>query len=192
MQNIIKDNFASMKSVLDEFSTGDNFEKISRAGELMAKSIAGGGQVIACGNGGSLSDSMHFAEELTGRFRKNRRPLPAVAITDPAYITCVANDFGYSQIFSRYVEAYGKEGDTLLAITTSGSSENVVEAARMAESKGMNVVSLTGKGGGVIGEHSDVEIRVPRTEFSDRAQEIHIKVIHTLCQLIERHLGVDE
>lgn len=135
---------------------------------------------------------MHFAEELTGRFRKNRRALPATAISDPAFITCVANDFGYDQIHSRWVEAYGKAGDVLLAISTSGKSENVIKGAMAAKEKGMKVVALTGKSGGPLSDYCDVEIRAPYSEYSDRVQEIHIKVIHTLCQLVEIFLNLTD
>ncbi len=143
-----------------------NIEKIKQAGDLMSEAINTGKTIFSCGNGGSLCDAMHFAEELTGRFRNNRRPLPAVAISDPSHITCVGNDFGFDYIFSKYVEANGVGGDVLLVISTSGNSVNIVEAVRAARQKGMKVVALTGKKGGIVGPLSDVEIRVPWERYS--------------------------
>ena len=159
-------------------------------GETSARQLRGGGKIITCGNGGSMCDAMHFAEELTGRFRGNRRALAAVALCDPTHITCVANDYGYDYIFSKGVEAVGRPGDLLLGITTSGNSRNVLEAVASARSIGMKVVALTGKGGGQIASECDVEIRAPKSEFSDRAQEIHEKVIHSLVHYIELELGL--
>ena len=144
--------------------------------------------MISCGNGGSMSDAMHFAEELTGRFRGDRPALPAMAISDPTHLTCVANDFGFEYVFSRYVEAHGKAGDVLLAISTSGNSENIVNAVEAAHRKGMLVIGLTGKDGGKMKNRCDVNICVPWNGYSDRIQEIHIKVIHILIEQIELHL----
>ena len=129
---------------------------------------------------------MHFAEELTGRYREDRRALPAIAISDPSHITCVSNDFGYESIFSRYIEGLGREGDALLAISTSGNSKNILKAATMAKQRKMKVIALTGKNGGELAELADVEIRVTHMGYADRIQEIHIKVIHILIQLIEK------
>ena len=191
MNKIVAENFSSMKSLLEEFSNETNFRKISAVGKLMAESLENGGRIISCGNGGSLSDAAHFAEELTGRFRKSRKPLSAVAITDPAYITCVANDFGYTEIFARYILANGRQGDVLLAISTSGNSENIIEAAKTAKKKKMRVVALTGREGGNILEYCDEAIIVPYDGYSDRIQEIHIKIIHTLVQLIENNMKLE-
>jgi len=159
---------------------------VEQAGELMASSIKAGNKIMSCGNGGSMCDAMHFAEELTGRYRDNRMPIAAISISDPSHMSCVGNDYGYQYIFSRYVEGLGKKGDVLLAISTSGNSANVVEAARMAQSKGIYVVALTGKDGGMLAACCDVEVRVPWMEYADRVQEIHIKVIHALIDHIER------
>lgn len=184
--NEIKKDLNEAQTVLQEFiGNTKNLESIEKAGALMVRSLQAGNKIISCGNGGSLCDAMHFAEELTGRFRENRAALPAVAISDPAYITCTANDFGFSYVFSRYVEAWGEPGDVLLAITTSGNSDNVLNAVFAAKEKKMIVVALTGKTGGKISSLCDVEIRAPYTEYSDRAQEIHTKVIHTLVHSIE-------
>jgi D-sedoheptulose 7-phosphate isomerase len=182
----IKNNFSESEKLLSSFiSDASNWEKIETAGNLMVSSINSGGKIISCGNGGSLCDAMHFTEELTGRFQKDRRPLPAMAISDPAYITCVANDFGFDYIFSRTIEALGRKEDILLAISTSGDSQNIINAIEAAREKGMKIVGLTGNSGGWMASLCDVEIRVPHTGFSDRIQEIHIKVIHSLVNFIE-------
>ena len=154
----------------------------------MTESIKNGGKIISCGNGGSMCDAMHFAEELTGKFREERSPIPAVSISDPSHITCVGNDYGFDAIFSRYVESVGNTGDVLLAISTSGKSTNVIRAAEEANRKGIKVVALTGKDGGELSDLCDIEIRVPHFGYSDRIQEIHIKVIHILILLIEKNL----
>jgi len=179
-------SFEEAQDVLARFmNDASNWDAIQKAGNVMAEAISNGGKVISCGNGGSMSDAMHFAEELTGRFRDNRAGLAAIAISDPTHITCVGNDYGFDYIFSRYVEAVGKAGDVLLAISTSGNSPNVLNAAKEARQKGMKVVAMTGKTGGEIKDHCDVEIRVPHIGYSDRIQEIHIKAIHVLIQYIE-------
>ncbi len=182
----IKANFTEAENILEEFIGNEkNFESILAAADLIAGSIKSGGKIISCGNGGSMCDAMHFAEELSGRFRENRKALPALSISDPSHLSCVANDYGYDFVFSRYVEALGKKSDVLLAISTSGNSKNVLEAIRAAKECGMKVVGLTGKGGGKMAELCDVEIRAPHSEYADRAQEIHIKVIHSLIHCIE-------
>ncbi|AVF37307.1 phosphoheptose isomerase [Rahnella sikkimica] len=155
----------------------------------LCRSFKAGGKVISCGNGGSHCDAMHFAEELTGRYRENRPGYPAIAISDVSHISCVGNDFGYEYIFSRYLEAVGQKGDVLLGISTS-AIRNVIKAIEAARAKGMKVITLTGKDGGqkwtVL---ADVEIRVPHFGFADRVQEIHIKVIHILILLIEKEMA---
>lgn len=184
--NLISAQFEEAKSVLENFiSNPENFKNIEVAAQLMIASIQNGGKVISCGNGGSMSDAMHFAEELTGRYRDNRKSLPAIAISDPGFITCSGNDFGYDFIFSRFVEGMGNNGDVLLGISTSGNSKNVINAAKTAHEKGMKVVALTGKNGGELANHCDVEIRVNHHGYADRIQEIHIKVIHCFIGLIE-------
>lgn len=182
----ISDDFYSASEVLREFSgQTKNLETIAIVGDLMSEAIRNGKKIIACGNGGSMSDAMHFAEELTGRFRKHRPSLPAIAISDPAYITCVANDYGFDFIFSRFVEGMGTEGDILLVISTSGNSVNIINATEAAIAKGLFVVALTGKDGGKLAQLAHHEIRVPHQGFSDRIQEVHIKIIHSLIRYIE-------
>jgi len=161
---------------------------IDAAGAALASVLEKGGRVISCGNGGSMSDAMHFAEELSGKYRRERRPLPAAAISDPGHLTCVANDYGFDKVFSRYVEAHGRKGDALLAVSTSGKSPNVVEAARQARATGMTVIALTGRAGSPLAGAADIEICTPAGEWSDRIQELHIKVLHILVELVERRL----
>lgn len=187
MKNIKKD-FLEAQNILNDFISNEkNFNNIKSAGEIIVKSVKSGKKVISCGNGGSMSDAMHFAEELTGRFRDNRQAIAAISISDPTHISCTANDFGYDYIFSRYLEAIGKEGDTLLAISTSGNSKNILEACKVAHEKGMKIIGLTGKDGGKLAKICDIEIRAPKSEYADRAQEIHIKIIHSLIHYIEEN-----
>jgi D-sedoheptulose 7-phosphate isomerase len=190
IKKLIQHNFTEAQNVLSQFSTPENFEKIAQAAQLMVNSIKNNGKIISCGNGGSMCDAMHFAEEITGRFRLNRKALPAVAISDPAHITCVANDYGYEYIFQKFVEGVGLPQDVLLAISTSGNSQNVLLAAQTALEKGMKVVALTGKGGGKLADLATIEIRAPHSDFADRPQEIHIKIIHSLIHSIEQIMGV--
>ena len=157
---------------------------------MMAGAIRNGHKIISCGNGGSMCDAMHFAEELSGLFREERRALPAIAISDPSHLTCAGNDYGFEAIFSRFIEAIGQPEDILLVISTSGNSDNVVNAAREAKNKGMKVVGLTGKTGGKLAGLCDLEIRAPHSEYSDRIQEIHIKIIHSIIVMVEYELGI--
>ena len=185
---LLKNNFDTAAKVLAEFSADANFKKIQTAASWMIESVRKNKKIISCGNGGSMSDAMHFAEEMTGRFQKNRPALPAIAISDPAHITCISNDYGYEFIFSRFVDSLGQEGDVLLAISTSGNSQNVINAIESAKKKGMKVVALTGKDGGKIAGIANLEIRVAYMGFADRIQEVHIKIIHSLIQLIEQEI----
>ena len=185
MKEIIRNELKEAQTVLSDFLTDENIEKIESAAMEFKSTISKGNKILSCGNGGSMCDSMHFAEELTGKFRDERNPLPAIAISDPSHITCVGNDYGFEYIFSRYIEGVGNRGDALLAISTSGNSENILNAASKAREKGITVISLTGKDGGKLSEISDIEIRVPHNGYSDRIQEIHIKIIHIIILLIE-------
>jgi D-sedoheptulose 7-phosphate isomerase len=189
LELIEKNFYEAQKSIADFISDKSNFVAIENAALKMFEALESGNKIISCGNGGSMSDAMHFAEELSGFFRKKRKSFAAISISDPSYISCVANDLGYDYIFSRFVEGHGKTGDVLLAISTSGNSENVVLAAKEAKTKNMIVVALTGKNGGKLAEICDIEIRAPFSEFSDRVQEIHIKIIHTLINCIEEQLN---
>lgn len=185
----VKQHFLGAQSVLSTFINDEsNFQKIEAAGRLLSEAFASGNKVLSCGNGGSMCDAMHFAEELSGRYRDDRKALAALSISDPSHISCVANDYGYAHVFSRMVEAIGNRGDVLLAISTSGNSENVLKAIAAAKDRGMKVIGLTGKDGGQMADLCDVEIRAPRSEYADHAQEIHIKVIHSLIDFVERTL----
>ncbi|MDA3910337.1 MAG: D-sedoheptulose 7-phosphate isomerase [Bacteroidales bacterium] len=187
----IRENFVEAQKVLDEFTASEsNFEKIHAAAEVMVSALQKENKILSCGNGGSMSDAMHFAEELTGRYRDDRKALAAIAISDPGHISCVSNDFGYEFIFSRYLEAHGKPGDVLLAISTSGNSQNIINAIYTAKKRGVFVVGLTGKDGGKMADLCDIEIRAPKSQYADRVQEIHIKVIHTIIGLLEKMLEV--
>lgn len=184
----IAESLADAQKVLNSFiSQSSNIEKIDSAVKLMVESYRNNGRIFSCGNGGSMCDAMHFAEELTGRFRKERAPLPAMAINDASHLTCVSNDYGYDFVFSRYVEAWGNKGDVLLAISTSGNSPNVLLAVEAAKKKGMKVVGLLGKGGGKLKDMVDVSLVVD-SNISDRIQEVHIKCIHIFIEGIERSL----
>ncbi|HGM9841634.1 TPA: D-sedoheptulose 7-phosphate isomerase [Proteus mirabilis] len=188
-QDLIRGELTEAADTLSRFLQDDaNIEAIQKAAVLLADSFKAGGKVLSCGNGGSHCDAMHFAEELTGRYRENRPGYPAIAISDVSHISCVSNDFGYEYVFSRYVEAVGKEGDVLLGISTSGNSGNIIKAISAAREKGMKVITLTGKNGGKMAGSADIEIRVPHFGYADRIQEIHIKVIHILIQLIEKEM----
>ncbi len=176
--------------VLEKFMSDEkNLSLIESASQVIVESIQQGGKVISCGNGGSHCDAMHFAEELTGKYRENRKAIPAICISDASHISCVANDYGYEFIFSRYLEALGNKGDVLLGLSTSGNSQNIIRAAQTAKEKGMKVIILSGKDGGKLAPLADVEIRVPHFGYADRIQEIHIKVIHILMLLIEKQLN---
>lgn len=186
---IISQELNQAAEVLQDFlKNEENLKKIEAAAKLIAESIKQGGKVISCGNGGSHCDAMHFAEELTGRYRDNRKALPAICVSDPSHISCVSNDFGYEFVFSRYLEALGNKGDVLLGISTSGNSANIIRAAQTAKEKGMNVIILSGKDGGKLAPLADIELRVAHFGYADRIQEVHIKIIHILILLIEKEV----
>ena len=188
-QTVIEHELNEAAQVLADFiGLAENLQKISDAAVMIADSFKQQGKILSCGNGGSHCDAMHFAEELTGRYRENRPGYAGIAISDPSHLSCVSNDFGYEYVFSRYVEAVGREGDILLGISTSGNSANVLRAIEAAKAKGMKSIALTGKDGGKMAGLADIEIRVPHFGFADRIQEVHIKIIHILIQLIEKEM----
>jgi len=187
--SLIKDELLEAQTVLSDFvSNQDNLQHIENAASLLADSFKNDGKVLACGNGGSHCDAMHFAEELTGRYRENRPSYPAIAISDVSHISCVGNDYGFDSIFSRYLEGVGRKGDVLFCLSTSGNSVNILNAITTAKEKGMKVIALTGKDGGKMAGLADVEIRVPHFGYADRIQEVHIKIIHILIYLIEKKM----
>jgi len=190
MEQHVQAALAGAKSSLERLMSDPAVvSQIARAGVLLADALGAGRSVFSCGNGGSMCDAMHFAEELSGKFRSERAALPAMAISDPAHITCAANDFGYDSVFSRFIAAHGRKGDLLVAISTSGKSPNVLAAAKEAKARGMTVLGLTGRENTALASHSDLCIATVGTGgFTDRIQELHIKVIHILIELVERRL----
>lgn len=188
-RDLIRSELNEAANVLDKFMNDPSkIEAIQRAARLIADSFKAGGKIISCGNGGSHCDAMHFAEELTGRYRENRPGYPGIAISDPSHLSCVSNDFGYNYVFSRYIEAVGKQGDVFLGISTSGNSANIQQAIEAARRNNMKVIILTGKDGGKMRGLADVEVCVDHFGYADRIQEIHIKVIHILILLIEKEM----
>ena len=189
-QELIRSELNEAAKVLQDFiNEPQNLLNIESAARLIADSFRQQGKVLSCGNGGSHCDAMHFAEELSGRYRENRPGYAGIAISVPSHLSCVSNDFGYEFVFSRYVEAVGRQGDVLLGISTSGNSGNILRAIEAAKSKGIKTIALTGKDGGKMAGLADVEIRVPHFGYADRIQEVHIKIIHLLIQLIEKEMA---
>jgi D-sedoheptulose 7-phosphate isomerase len=196
LKEILKTHLQEASSILNDFINNDEYlNSVTEAAETIITSLSNGNKIISAGNGGSMCDAMHFAEELSGRYRENREALAAVSISDPSHITCVGNDYGFDQIFSRYIEAVGNEGDVFFGITTSGNSNNITRALVTAKRMGMKVVILTSDR-----PESDVRmlfshlidniILTPVNKYADRTQELHIKIIHSLIDMIERQLGM--
>jgi D-sedoheptulose 7-phosphate isomerase len=189
MLDHIKSNLQEAQLVLEKLiASQKGLESIAAGAQLLLDAFERSGRAFSCGNGGSMCDAMHFAEELTGRFRDDRAGIAAMAISDPSHLTCVANDFGYDRVFARFIEAHGRAGDVLLAISTSGRSASILNAATAARSLGMRVIALTGRENSDLEKLADVCICTPGGRYADRAQELHIKVIHILIELVERHL----
>jgi len=189
MEKYVRSNLEEAQAALQALlANGKTIETIASAGALLVETFKHGGRVFSCGNGGSMCDAMHFAEELSGRFRLDRAGLPAQSISDPGHLTCVSNDYGYEFVFSRYLEAHAKKGDCLLAISTSGKSKNVLTAVDAAKKLGVKVIGLMGRAESPLGQAADIVIATPGGTFADRVQELHIKTIHILIELIERDL----
>lgn len=185
----VKASLTEAKNALDALLANDEaMANVARAAQLIVDSQKAGGAVYSCGNGGSLCDAMHFAEEMTGRYRSDRAPYRAAAISDVSHMACVGNDYGYEFVFSRWIESMGRAGDVLIAITTSGTSKNILAAAKAAKAKGVKVIGLTGRANSPIVELSDIAVVTPAGAWADRVQELHIKVIHILIELVERDL----
>jgi len=185
----IRNNLSEAKKLIEDYLSDDkNLQLIEDAGNKLVEILSAGKKVISCGNGGSMCDAMHFAQELTGLFREKRKSIPAIAISDPSFITCAGNDLGYEWIFSRFIEGVGEKGDVLLILSTSGNSPNIINAAKTAKEMGIFVLAMTGKDGGKLKETADLEIRIPWFGYPDRIQEMHIKIIHSLIHHIEMNL----
>ena len=164
-------------------------EAMQQGAELLVEALGSGHKILTCGNGGSMCDAMHMAEELSGKYREDRPPFAALAMSDASALTCIGNDYGFDQVFSRQTQALGKPGDVLVCISTSGNSQNVLQAARKAKELGMHVLSLTGNGGGALGDLADIDVSVPWSGFADRIQEVHIRCIHSWIDAIEHELA---
>ncbi|QCI23795.1 D-sedoheptulose 7-phosphate isomerase [Buchnera aphidicola (Macrosiphoniella sanborni)] len=191
-KKIIFSELNSALKVLKTFLKDDNqINNIQKSAILISHAFKNGKKVISCGNGGSHCDSLHFSEELTSVYREKRCGYPAISISDSSYISAVGNDFGYDQIFSRYIESIGCEGDVLLAISTSGNSTNVIKAIIEAKKRKIKVITLTGNNGGKINKLSDIDICVPYYGYADRIQEMHIKIIHILILIIEKEMKIN-
>lgn len=187
--SLMLESLNNARLLLESFATDPvNSEAIDAIATMLAHRFRDGSKVLICGNGGSLADAVHFAEELTGRFRADRPPLPAIAIAEPGHITCTANDYGFDRVFSRAVEALGKPGDVLIVLSTSGNSANIINAAAEGRAMGLHTVALLGKGGGKLHGVCELQILAPG-ETSDRIQEIHMLVLHILVELVEVKLG---
>ena len=180
--NSYKTEFELLKKFIEEEEKNKTTEKIACD---LAKCFENGNKVLICGNGGSNCDALHFAEEFTGKFRKERRALPAIALSESSHITCVGNDYGFDYIFSKGVEAFGKEGDMFIGISTSGNSANVIKAVEVAKELGMKTVVLLGKDGGKLKGICDYEFIIPG-KTSDRIQEIHMMILHIIIEGVER------
>lgn len=190
INNLIRSQFEESQKVLEEFISDEGqIQKISEATRIIVGALQSDNKIISCGNGGSHCDAMHFAEELTGRFRQDRPSFAAIAISDPSYMSCVGNDYGYDYIFSRFIEGLGKKGDVLFCLTTSGNSRNIIAAIKAAKQKGMKTIALTGNDGGLVAGNVDLEIRVNHFGFADRIQEIHIKIIHSIILTVEQTIN---
>jgi D-sedoheptulose 7-phosphate isomerase len=189
MTNQVRGTLEEAQAALQALLADDKtIGAIAAAGQLLLTTFKQGGRVFSCGNGGSMCDAMHFAEELSGRYRLDRAGLPALSISDPGHLSCVGNDYGYEFVFSRFLEAHAKPGDCLLAISTSGKSQNVLTAAAAVKKLGMTVIGLMGRADSPLGQITDIVIATPGGAFADRVQELHIKTIHILIELVEREL----
>jgi D-sedoheptulose 7-phosphate isomerase len=189
MRELIEKSFFEAEDMLRHFMSNQRtLDSMEAAANLIIGAFNEGAKLLVCGNGGSMCDAMHFAEEWSGRFRSDRPPYAAIALSDPAHMSCVANDYGFEQVFSRQVEALGGKGDVLFILSTSGNSPNIVKAAEAAKEKGVSVVGFLGKGGGQVREFCDVIVHAPG-ETSDRIQELHMLALHILIQAVEAELG---
>ena len=192
MQNPIHQSINDCIQAVAQLQEDRNVEFIERAALLIADCFRAGNKIIIAGNGGSLCDAAHFAEELTGQFRHYRRALPAIALSEPGHLTCVGNDMGFDKVFARGVEAYGQPGDVFIGLTTSGNSKNIITAIERAKELGLATVAFLGKDGGALKGVADLEMLISGFTFSDRIQEAHMAAIHIIIELVEQHLFASE
>ncbi|HVT11901.1 MAG TPA: SIS domain-containing protein [Fimbriimonadaceae bacterium] len=185
METALREASAALEAFRQNSAT---FDAMAAIVEAVSTAFKNRGRVFACGNGGSMADAMHFAEEFSGRFDQDREPYPALALSDPAHLTCVANDYGFEHVFSRQVEAFGHEGDVLLILSTSGNSPNIVKAAEAGKARGMTVVGCLGKGGGKVAPLCDIVLHAPGAR-SDRIQELHMLALHAIIEAVEREMN---
>ncbi|MBY0529530.1 MAG: SIS domain-containing protein [Rhabdochlamydiaceae bacterium] len=188
MQNEIEQSIADAILAIEFLRSSESLAFIEQASSELAACFQRGGKVLIAGNGGSLCDAMHFAEELTGQFRHRRKALPAIAFADPGHMSCVANDMGFDEVFARNVEAFGNERDLFIALTTSGNSSNLIKAVATAKAMGLKTICFLGKTGGKLKGMSDLEWIVPGFAFSDRIQEAHMTAIHIIIEMVEKQL----
>ena len=186
-ENIRNSYLTAFETVKTFVENEENIEKTEKIAQELAQAYKNGKKSLIAGNGGSNCDAMHFAEEFTGRFRKYRKALPSISISDSSHITCVGNDYGFDFIFAKGVEAFGQEGDFFFGISTSGNSKNVIEAVKMAKEKKLKTVALLGKDGGKLKGVCDYEFIIPG-ETSDRIQEVHMMILHIIIEGVERTL----
>jgi D-sedoheptulose 7-phosphate isomerase len=195
LKEILKQHLQQASNILNDFINNDEYlSSVEEAAQTIITALQDGNKIISAGNGGSMCDAMHFAEELSGRYRNDRKGLAAVSISDPSHITCVGNDYGFKYIFSRYLEALGNPGDVFFGISTSGNSENIICGCLEARRRNMKVVILTSDREGDLQvdyeDLVDVFIKTPSNKYADRIQELHIKIIHSLIDMIEQKLGI--
>lgn len=193
LKEILNRHLLEASEILNAFSTNEEYlNSVTEAAEIIITALQSNNKIITAGNGGSMCDAMHFASELSGKYRDDRSPLPAIAISDPSYITCSGNDYGYQHIFSRYITAHGNPDDVFFGITTSGDSQNIIRACEEANNKGMKVVILSSDRMGTLQtdykDFVDVLIKTPRSHYADRIQELHIKIIHSIVDMVEKKL----
>ena len=185
----LRDHFEEGANLADAVLRDEAFlAAMERGAQLLVEALGSGHKILSCGNGGSMCDAMHFAEELSGRYRDDRKPFAALSLSDPSAMTCIGNDYGFEHVFARQTQALGQAGDVLLAISTSGNSANVLAAATQAKALGMGVLALTGNDGGKLAGLADVEVRVPWSGYADRIQEVHIRCIHAWIHAVEQQL----
>ena len=186
-ENIRNSYLTAFETVKAFVENEENIEKTEKIAQELALAYKNGKKSLIAGNGGSNCDAMHFAEEFTGRFRKDRRALPSISISDSSHITCVGNDYGFDFVFAKGVEAFGQEGDFFFGISTSGNSKNIIEAVKSAKERNLKTVALLGKDGGKLKGVCDYECIIPG-ETSDRIQEVHMMILHIIIEGVERIL----